>query len=248
MLFVRSLLFNIFFIGSAALLCVPVALSAPFGPHFGYRVAVAWVRANFWMLKHLCRIDYRVQGRENIPAECGIAYWKHQSAWETMAQLVVFPTQAWVLKHELMWVPLLGQALMAFEPIAVNRKAGRSAVQQVLRVGTLRLMQEGLWVSIFPEGTRMPPGTTRRYGLSGAVLANATGKPIVPVAHNAGDFWRRNAFMKYPGTIQVRVGKPVYGRDRPPEEVNAEIQQWIEAQMKEISPGYAGIVLEKRRT
>ena len=94
----------------------------------------------------------------------------------------------------------------------------------------------------------MPPGTTRRYGLSGAVLANATGKPIVPVAHNAGDFWRRNAFMKYPGTIQVCIGKPVYGRDRPPEEVNAEIQQWIEAQMKEISPGYAGIILEKRRT
>ena len=103
-----------------------------------------------------------------------------------------------------------------------------------------------MWVMIFPEGTRMPPGTTRRYGISGALLAEKTGRPIVPVAHNAGDFWRRNAFLKYPGTVQVRIGKPVYPHGRRPEDMNKEIQAWIEAQMKEISPGYAGIVLEKK--
>lgn len=245
-IFVRSLLFNIFYIISAALLCIPVALSAPFGPRFGYRIAVLWVHMNFWLLKYLVRLDYRVEGRENIPRESAIAYWKHQSAWETLAMLVTFPTQAWVLKRELMWAPLLGQALMAFEPIAINRKSGHTAVNQVLKVGRKRLLEEDLWVMIFPEGTRMPPGTTRRFGLSGALLADSTGRPIVPVAHNAGDFWRRNAFMKYPGTIQVRIGKPVYAQGRSPQQVNTEIQTWMETQMKEISPGYAGIVLEKK--
>lgn len=244
-LFIRSLLFNIFYIVSAAVLCIPVALSAPFGSRIGHRIAAVWVHMNFWLLKHLVRLDYRIDGRENIPKKCAIAYWKHQSAWETLAMIVTFPFQAWVLKRELMWVPLLGQALKTFEPIAINRKSGHSAVNQVLKVGNRRLLEENLWVMIFPEGTRMPPGTTRRYGLSGALLADKTGKPIIPVAHNAGDFWGRNAFLKYPGTIQVRIGKPIYARGRSPQEVNAEIQSWVETQMKEISPGYAGIVLEK---
>lgn len=245
-IFIRSLLFNIFYIVSATVLCIPVALSAPFGPRLGYRIAVFWVHANFWLLKHLVRLDYHVEGSENIPQQCAIGYWKHQSAWETLAMLVTFPTQAWVLKRELMWVPLLGQALMAFEPIAINRKSGHSAVNQVLKVGSRRLLEENLWVMIFPEGTRMPPGTTRRYGLSGALLSDSTGKPIIPVAHNAGDFWRRNAFLKYPGIIQMRIGTPVYSNGRKPDEVNAELQNWIESRMKEISPGYAGIMLEKK--
>ncbi|HET7922770.1 MAG TPA: lysophospholipid acyltransferase family protein [Gammaproteobacteria bacterium] len=244
-IFLRSLVFNIFFPAFAAICCVPVALSAPFGTGFAYVITKAWVRTNFWVLKHLVRLDYRVEGRDNIPTDCAITYWKHQSAWETLAMMVIFPAQSWVLKRELMWVPLLGQALMTFEPIAINRKSGHAAVNQVLNVGRRRLLEEKLWVMIFPEGTRMPPGTTRRYGLSGALLAEATGKPIVPVAHNAGDFWRRNAFLKYPGTIVVRIGKPVHTQGRPPLEVNAEIQAWIEAQMKEISPGYAGTVLAK---
>lgn len=246
-LLVRSLLFNFLYVTSAALFCVPVALSTPFGPRVGYRLAVLWVKFNFWLLEHLVHLNFHVEGRENIPEECAIAYWKHQSAWETLAMLLTFPTQAWVLKRELMRVPLLGQALLAFEPIAIDRGSGQSAVNQVLRVGKKRLLEEHLWVMIFPEGTRMPPGTTRRYGLSGALLADATGKPIIPVAHNAGDFWRRNAFMKYPGTVQVRIGKPVYANGRPPQVVNAEIQAWVENQMKEISPGYAGIVLERRK-
>jgi 1-acyl-sn-glycerol-3-phosphate acyltransferase len=246
MLFIRSLLFNIFFFVSVGILCIPVALSAPFGTRIGYAIAVFWVRMNFWMLKLLCGIDYRIEGQANIPKQPAIAYWKHQSAWETLAQFIIFPTQSWVLKRELMWLPFLGQALKIFEPIAINRSAGHAAVNQVLMLGSRRILEEGLWVMIFPEGTRMPPGTTRRYGMSGALLAQKTGRPIVPVAHNAGDFWRRNAFLKYPGTIVVRIGKPVYVGERRPEEVNAEIQAWVEAQMREISPGYAGIVLEKR--
>jgi 1-acyl-sn-glycerol-3-phosphate acyltransferase len=246
MLFLRSLLFNVLYALSAGILSIPVAILSPFNRHVGYVICQAWVHFNFWTLKHFCRIDWQVEGRENIPKEPSIAYWKHQSAWETLAQLVVFPTQSWVFKRELMWIPLIGQALMAIKPIPIDRKSGHSAVQQVLETGTHRIMDEGLWVMIFPEGTRMPPGTTRRYGLSGALLADRTGRPIVPVAHNAGDFWRRNAFLKYPGTVKVRIGKPVYANGRAPLEVNAEIQGWIEAQMKEISPGYAGIVIDRK--
>ena len=246
MILFRSLLYNIFMILTAGLLSIPVALGAPFpfGKRFGHRVARQWVRWQFFMLKHVCRLNFHVQGLENIPQENAITYWKHQSTWETLAQLLIFPAQSWVLKRELLWLPLVGQAIFALEPIAINRKAGHSAVKQVLDLGEARL-KAGLWVAIFPEGTRMPPGTTRRYGLSGALLAEKTGKPIIPVAHNAGDFWKRNAFLKYPGTVQVRIGKPVYAGGRKPEEVNAEIQNWIETQMKEASPGYAGMMLAR---
>jgi len=249
MLFLRSLVFNAVYAASAGFASIPAALLAPFSRRWGVTVAYWWVLLNFWTLKHVCHIDWQIEGRENIPKDAAIAYWKHQSAWETLAQLLVFPLgQSWVLKRELMWIPLIGQALYAFKPIAINRKSGHTAVNQVLAQGSKRLLEENLWVMIFPEGTRMPPGTTRRYGLSGALLSDKTGRPIVPVAHNAGDFWRRNAFIKHPGTVKVRVGKPVYAQGRRPEEVNAEIQGWIEAQMKEISPGYQGVVLQKPRT
>src|SRR5690348_12507502 len=229
MLFLRSLLFNIIYVGTVGFFALAVAVVAPFHREWGVKLAECWVDLVFWSLKHLCRIDWNIEGMENIPAQPGIAYWKHQSAWETLAQLKVFPKQSWVLKRELMWIPLIGQALMTIKPIPIDRKSGHSAVNQVLNIGSKRILEDGMWVMIFPEGTRMPPGTTRRYGLSGALLAERTGRPIIPVAHNAGDFWRRNAFLKYPGTVQVRIGKPVYSNGRHPEDVNKEIQDWIEA-------------------
>src|SRR5574337_142678 len=248
MIWLRSLIYNLFMGGTAVLFSIPVALVSPFpsGKHLGHWIARQWVVWQFFVLKHLCRLIYEAQGLENIPRENAITYWKHQSTWETMAQLLIFPPQSWVLKRELLWLPVIGQAIYALEPIAINRQAGHSAVKQVLEMGQARL-NAGLWVAIMPEGTRMPPGTTRRYGLSGALLAQKTGRPIVPVAHNAGDFWKRNAFLKYPGNIQVRVGKPVYANGRPPGEVNAEIQNWIETQMKELSPGYQGAFQPKPR-
>lgn len=247
MIWLRSLIYNLFMGASAVLASILVAAAAPFpsGKHFGHWIARQWVVWQFFMLKHVCRLRYQVQGLENIPTQNAITYWKHQSAWETMAQLLFFPAQSWVLKRELLWLPIIGQAIYALEPIAINRQAGHSAVKQVLEMGEARL-NSGLWIAIFPEGTRMPPGTTRRYGLSGALLAVKTGRPIIPVAHNAGDFWKRNAFLKYPGTVQVRIGKPVFANGRAPEEINAEIQNWIEAQMKEISPGYAGLFMERK--
>ena len=111
MLFLRSLLFNLIYVTTVMPFALAVALVAPFHRELGVWFATAWVRLVFWTLKYTCRIDWVIEGKENITALPGIAYWKHQSAWETLGQLLVFPKQSWVLKRELMWVPFIGQAL-----------------------------------------------------------------------------------------------------------------------------------------
>ena len=153
--------------------------------HKLYAVARSWAHTHLWLLEKLCGLTYTVEGRENIPAGAHVSMWKHSSAWETIAQASIFPPQSWVLKHELMWIPLLGWAVRCLKPIAIDRRAGATAVTQVLEQGQQRL-KEGLWVLVFPEGTRVAPGETRKYGVSGALLASKAGCKIVPVAHNAG--------------------------------------------------------------
>jgi 1-acyl-sn-glycerol-3-phosphate acyltransferase len=153
---------------------------------------------------------------------------KHSSSWETFAQAALLPPQAWVLKRELTWLPFVGWAARLLRGIAVDRGAGHIAVKSVLQQGKARLA-EGLWVVIFPEGTRMPPGQTRRYGISGALMAIENERLVVPVAHDAGYYWPRRGLMKKPGTIRVVIGKPVVAAGREPRQLNEEIQTWIEA-------------------
>jgi len=122
---------------------------------------------------------------------------------------------------------VIGWGLVLLRSIAVNRSAGGSAVKSVLQQGRARLA-EGKWVVIFPEGTRMPPGETRRYGVSGPLLAADSGRLIVPVAHDAGYFWPRRGLIKKPGVIRVVIGPPIVAAGRDPRAVNAEAQEWIE--------------------
>nr|MDJ0917698.1 lysophospholipid acyltransferase family protein [Woeseiaceae bacterium] len=122
-------------------------------------------------------------------------------------------------------------------PIGINRKAGRVAVKQVIEQGKQRL-KSGVWITVFPEGTRMPPGETRRYGTSGAALAKAAGVKIVPVAHNAGDFWPRRGFLKRPGTVRFVIGPPIDAQGRSPQETCLVVQDWVESTMTEISSAY----------
>jgi 1-acyl-sn-glycerol-3-phosphate acyltransferase len=170
-----------------------------------------------------------------LPSAAAIVLMKHSSAWETIAQILIFPRQSWVLKQELLRIPLFGWALRKLKPIAIDRKGGATAVQQVLSQGQSRLA-EGNCVIIFPEGTRMPVGETRRYGLSGALLASKVGKPIVPVAHNAGFFWPRRGLLKRAGTVRVVIGPPIPTAGREPREINDEVQRWIEAQVARLVP------------
>ena len=141
---------------------------------------------------------------------------------------VVFPRQVWVLKRELLWIPVVGWGIRQMHAIAIDRKSGPSAVSQVVEQGKQRL-DEGDWIMIFPEGTRMPHGQTRKYGVSGTLLAAERGKFLVPVAHNAGSYWPRRGLLKKPGTIRLVIGPPVAAAGRDVREVNREVQTWIEA-------------------
>jgi len=235
MQFLGSLLFTAFlFLWTFcfAVVFVIACLFLPFGERFA--LARVWARVLLRALKWTCRLDYRVEGRENVPAGNHIALWKHSSSWETIAMALVFPRQVWVLKRELLWIPVVGWGIRQLRAIAVDRKSAYSAVSQVIEQGKQRLA-EGDWVMIYPEGTRMPAGQTRRYGASGPLLAAESGKLIVPVAHNAGNFWPRRGLLKKSGTVRVVIGPPIAVRGRDAREVNREAQEWIESTVKSLS-------------
>lgn len=187
----------------------------------------------FDVLRVTCKLDYRVEGLENIPDEPHIAYWKHSSAWETFGQFLVGPPKVIVFKHELIFIPFVGLGLRLLRSIAVKRGAGASAVNQVVSQGRSRLA-DGLSILIFPEGTRVAAGETRRYGVSGALLASRTGCKVVPVAHDAGYYWPRRGLIKKPGTVRVIVGPPIDTAGREPREINEEAQAWIETTIRRI--------------
>jgi 1-acyl-sn-glycerol-3-phosphate acyltransferase len=231
-----SLCFTLFLFGWTFVCAVVFVLVAPFMPfprRFGF--ARTWSAVLLFVLKRSCRLDYRVEGRENLPPGNHVALWKHSSAWETIAISAVLPRQVWVLKRELLWIPVVGWAIRLLHAIAIDRGAGGSAVSQVVEQGRERL-DEGDWVVIFPEGTRMPTGETRRYGVSGALLAAKTGRLVVPVAHNAGYFWPRRGLLKRPGTVRVIIGPPIECADRDPRDINEQAQRWVEAQMQTLAP------------
>jgi 1-acyl-sn-glycerol-3-phosphate acyltransferase len=237
MILARSIIFTALMFLSVPVYAGMVVIMAAKGAAYVYRYAVGWARFNLWSLKTLCGLDYTVEGLENAPPVNCILYWKHQSVFEVMASAVLFPRQTWVAKRELLWLPFFGWGFALLKPIAIDRGAGRTAVKQVIAQGAERLA-EGMCVVIFPEGTRMMPGHTRRYGISGAALADRTGYPILPIAHNAGDFWPRRGWLKRPGTIRVVVGPPIDPAGLQPAEINDAAQTWIESTMAQISPAY----------
>lgn len=185
-----------------------------------------------------CGMKVVLEGEENIPDEPSVIMIKHTTTLETYGHVPFFPPTSWVVKRELTWVPIVGWAIkLVMLPIAIKRSAGSTSVKQVITQGKERLAN-GVWVTIFPEGTRVEPGTTRKYGVSGAALAKEAGVSIVPVAHNAGDFWQRREFIKRPGTVRFCIGPPIDPQGRPPRETNLIVQEWIENKMAEISSVY----------
>jgi 1-acyl-sn-glycerol-3-phosphate acyltransferase len=229
----RSVLFNVIMWLSVVIyapLMLPTAL-LPFPVR--YRIIRQWARFQVFLMKFLCGLDYRVEGRKHLPENAALIMSKPQSAWETIVFQDIFPQQTWVLKRELMWIPLFGWALALLRPIAIDRNAGRKAIEQVIEQGRERL-KSGIWVVVFPEGTRVAPGTRRRYGIGGAVLAAETGYPVVPVAHNAGSFWPRRGFLKRPGTIRVVIGPVIDPYGKSAEEIRQLAEEWIEGTMADL--------------
>jgi len=195
-----------------------------------------WAKLTIAWLRLTCGLTHRAVGLEHLPRDPCVILSKHQSAWETIAYQTIFPAQAWVLKRELLWVPFFGWGLAATRPIAIDRKAGMRALDEVVKQGKERLAG-GRYVVVFPEGTRMPPGVRGRYNPGGAMLAKQAGVPVVPVAHNSGSFWSRRGFLKLPGVIEVRIGPPIDVAGKRPKQINAEAEEWIESQMVELEPG-----------
>jgi 1-acyl-sn-glycerol-3-phosphate acyltransferase len=225
-----SLLFTGFFLVFTfcyAIFFVLACLVLPWRRRFA--LATLWADILMAVLRFTCRLDYKVEGREHLAqGQACIALMKHSSSWETVAQATLLPPQVWVLKRELLWIPFVGWGLRMLRSIAINRGAGGAAVKQMIEQGR-RHLANGEWIVVFPEGTRMPQGQTRRYGVGGAAIAAETGAPIIPVAHNAGHYWPRRGLLKKPGTIRVVIGPPIATRGRDPREINEEAQRFIEA-------------------
>lgn len=234
LLYLRSLIFWVMMLLSTLVLAPLTLLSFPFPFRIRYATATQWARFNLWFLRLSCGLRYRVEGREHIPEDAAIVFAKHQSTWETLALQRVFPPQVWVLKRELLRIPLFGWGLAMLEPIAIDRGAGRKAVEQLVEQGCKRL-SDGRWVIVFPEGTRTAPGHKGKYRIGGAVLAERSGARVVPVAHNAGEFWPRHSFIKYPGEIRMVIGPAITTDGKSAADILAEAQAWIEATVDQIS-------------
>ena len=234
MILIRSLVFQIYLYISILCASILVVLSFPLPYSMKFSIARKWGVSMLWIGEKLCNIKFVVEGRENIPLEPSVIMIKHSSVFEAYAQLIVFPEQTWVVKKELQWIPIFGWALHALNAICINRKSGRTAVTQVIEEGKIRL-KKGIWVTIFPEGTRMKPGETKKFGISGAALAKAANVNIVPVAHNAEDVWESHSLEKKPGEVRFCIGKPIETDGKEVKAINFEVKQWIDSKMKLIS-------------
>ena len=231
----RSSLFSL----ALVLITPPYALIAlatfPLPRMLRYRIIAGWSRLMILLAKAILGIQWRVEGREHLPARPAVILSKHQSAWETMAFQLIFPPQVHVLKRELLWIPFFGWGLALMSPIAIDRSRGVAALRAMARRGRERL-EQGFWIVVFPEGTRVSPGERRTYQPGGAWLAVASGAPVVPVAHNAGLFWPRNAFLKRAGTVTVRIGPAIESTQRDAQTINRLAESWIEDQQRDLCP------------
>ena len=235
MLFLRSSLFFIGQLITAPLFTLIALLAWPVNPILRNQLISGWARSMIWWLRVTCNVRHEISGMENIPDKPCIILAKHQSTWETFAFQAIFPTQVYVLKRELLWIPIFGWGLAMTSPIAINRASGREALKQLVSKGQARLAQ-GLWVVIFPEGTRMRPHQQGKYHIGGAWLACQTKTPVLPVAHNAGHCWPKG-FIKQAGVIKLHIGPAIATADLKADALNLKVEQWIEAQMQVINAG-----------
>jgi 1-acyl-sn-glycerol-3-phosphate acyltransferase len=231
---VRTFLFYIGFYILTLIFSPLVLLFIPLPYAYRYTLVKIWAHGVLVWLRLTCGLRYEIQGLENIPdVPAAVVLSKHQAAWETIAFITIFPPQVWVLKKELLKIPLYGWALGSLHPVAIDRKNIRQSLRDIAKQGTERL-QAGHWIIIFPEGTRTLPKQPGRYTPSGGMLAVEAGVPVVPVAHNAGSFWRRNDFAKRAGVIQVQIGTVIDTEGKTAQEITKQAELWIEETMKNL--------------
>lgn len=234
MIWLRSMLLFLVQLIVTPVICIMMIICLPFGFPVLYRLVRLWTLIAVSSARVICGINYQVVGREHIPKTPTIVLAKHQSSWETFFFLQLFPPQVWLLKRELFRIPFFGWGLAMLRPIAIDRTDKLSALRQLVQQGKDRLAQ-GLWIIIFPEGTRTRPGEVLPYARGGALLATKTNTPVLPIALNSGNLWPRDSFLRRAGTIVVSIGKPIDPKGFKPEELNQHVQGWIEGEMRRLA-------------
>jgi 1-acyl-sn-glycerol-3-phosphate acyltransferase len=236
MLVIRTVLFMLFQTvtvvpwGIGGLLLAPAPLSVR------YRFTIGWPRMVLWAARTLLGIRWQVRGLDNLPDGPAVLLSKHQSTWETFFFVSWMPRQlCFVFKRELLWIPFFGWGIGLLNMIHIDRRKGRDAFGSVVAQGK-QVLADGRWIILFPEGTRTPVGSQGQYKSGGARLALRTGAPVVPIAVNAGECWPKRRFVKTPGLVTVSIGPLIQTAGRRPEAINVEVERWIEAEMRRISP------------
>ena len=227
-----------------AITVVPWAIAVLIFSLFGSSTQVYWLCAGWLRLAvtggtMILGIENRVTGMENLPkTELGscVLLVKHQSTWETFSMVTLMPHPlAFVFKKELLYVPFFGWAMSRMDMIHIDRSQRAQAFNKVVAQGK-RLMAQGVWVIMFPEGTRINRGQKGVYKSGGTRLAIETGAPVIPVAVTSAKCWPRKAFIKKPGIVDISIGKAIPSAGRKPEELMREVEAWIEAEMRRLDP------------
>jgi len=233
-LIVRSAVFWIWLILSTLIMALPVLIAGIFSRPLCLRLSKFWTDSNLFAIRHICGLSCKVHGTENIPDHACLILSKHQSTYETFFLASLFKDFVYVAKRSLTLIPIFGWVLLQLNFILINRKSGRSAVTQMVEQSK-ELLDDGTNVIIFPEGTRMPINAPPNYRAGGAIVASKIGADVLPIAHNAGEYWPRMGFIKWPGEISMHIGPVIHGEGKSPDAILLEAQTWIENKMQEIT-------------
>ncbi len=235
LVFFRSLLYTLLFFLSVLILGFFVLLPSPIiKEKKRWQILSFFSQSNFYFCRALCGLSYETVGLENIPKKPCVVFLKHASVYEAFFAVSLLQPSSFVAKYELMFVPILRGALKALRCIPVKRGLGKKEVAKVLEQGE-RCFNDGRWIVVCPEGTRVRYGKTKRYGISGALLAKAVGSDVLPIAHNAGYYWGRRSLIKKPGLITFSVGKPIETKNKSALEINQAAQSWIEEEISQMT-------------
>ncbi|MFA7678819.1 MAG: lysophospholipid acyltransferase family protein [Pigmentiphaga sp.] len=236
MAWIRSLLYAIFMVVTVIPYALACLLWRPLPLRLRYKLTVGWPTMCVWAAKYILGIRWRLIGEENLPEGPAIVLSKHQSAWETMFFAGWMPKDiCYVYKRELNWIPFFGWSLAALEMVPINRQRGSESFEQIIRHGR-RILDDGRWLLMFPEGTRTAPGKIGKYKSGGARVAVRLGTQVIPIAHNAGELWPRNAFIKRPGLVTVSIGPVIQTEGLTADQVNQQVETWIETEMRRLNP------------
>jgi 1-acyl-sn-glycerol-3-phosphate acyltransferase len=234
MLFLRS---SLYFLGTMVAISFIASITIilfflPFS--YRYYIASRWAYFCIWWLRITANIELKVIGKENIPDDPCVIISNHQSTLETLAFQTIFPPQTWVFKRELLWLPLFGWAIALLKPVVINRGKKIAAMKKVITGGSDRL-KNGIFVVVFPEGTRQPYGKLGDYQNGGSAIAKKSNNKLIPVFHDSGKCWPKGSFVKKPGTINIVIGKPIDPNSKSATQISNEIKEWTQNQSNKFS-------------